>query len=251
MPKSQLGVRLIARVADVLRALEGVEQGLSLGQLAKQLDLPKSTVQRIVAALEQENFVIASKPQAGVRIGPALIRIGHSVHLELAETAHPCLQELAHKTGETVDLAVLKGTEAIFIDHIEGEQMLRAVTAIGVPFPLYCNANGKAMLAAMESNALERIKKKIQPFSCTPNTFTSWKRLEEEIGKIRKTGLAYDREEHALGVCAVGTAIRCPDGEIAGISVPTPSVRFTHEKRKIETALIDCRSQLMARIGVA
>ena len=91
MRKSQLGVQVIARAADVLRALEGNAQGLSLGHLAKQLNLPKSTVQRIVAALDSENFVIAASPQAGVRLGPALVRIARSVRCGLVDIARPCV----------------------------------------------------------------------------------------------------------------------------------------------------------------
>jgi IclR family acetate operon transcriptional repressor len=140
--KSQLGVQVIARAADVLRSLEENEQGLSLGQLAKQLNLPKSTVQRIVAALDRENFVIAATPQTGVRLGPALVRIARSVRCGLVDIARPCLEELAQRTGETVDLALLKGAEAVFMDHIEGRHRLRAVSAVGVSFPLHCSANG-------------------------------------------------------------------------------------------------------------
>lgn len=249
MGKSQLGVQVIARAADVLRALEGKDQGLSLGQLAKQLDLPKSTIQRIVAALDTENFVIAATPQAGVRLGPALLRIARSVRSGLVDIARPCLEELAEKTGETVDLAVLKGSQALFVDHIEGQQRLRAVSDIGVSFPLYCSANGKAMLAALSDLALEKMKKKLQVTKYTPNSPASWKQLEAEIEKIRKTGIAYDLDEHTPGISAVGTSFVGPEGEIAAISVPTPSLRFNDTRRQLEAALRTCRASLIERIG--
>ena len=147
MRNSHLGVQVIARAADVLRALEGNDQGLSLGQLARQLNLPKSTVQRIVAALDSENFVIAASPQAGVRLGPALIRIARSVRYGLVDIARPCLEELAQRTGETVDLALLKGAEAVFMDHIEGAHRLRAVSATRCLFsaPLQRQWQGNAI----------------------------------------------------------------------------------------------------------
>ena len=249
MRKSQLGVQVIARAADVLRALEGNVQGLSLGQLAKQLNLPKSTVQRIVAALDSENFVIAATPQAGVRLGPALVRIARSVRCGLVDIARPCLEELAQRTGETVDLALLKGTEAVFIDHIEGPHRLRAVSAIGVSFPLHCSANGKAMLSALSDPALAKMKKRIHLTRFTPNSPGSWKQLQEEIEQIRKTAIAYDLEEHTLGISAVGTPIIGPEGEVAAISVPTPSVRFKDAMAHLETALKDCRAKLIERIG--
>ena len=247
--KSPLGVQVIARAAEVLRALERTDQGLSLGQLAKQLELPKSTVQRIVAALDRENFVVAATPQAGVRLGPALVRMGRSAHCGLVDIARPFLEDLAQRTGETVDLAVLKGSEAIFMDHIEGRHRLRAVSATGVSFPLHCSANGKAILAALSDPILAQMKKKIHLNKITPNSPSSWKQLETEIAKIRKTGIAYDLEEHTLGISAVGTSIIGPEGEIAAISIPTPSLRFNDTKRQLETALKDCRAKLIERIG--
>ena len=223
---------------------------MSLGQLAKQLELPKSTVQRIVAALDRENFVVAATPQAGVRLGPALVRIGRSARCGLVDIARPCLEELAKRTGETVDLAVLKGSVAVFLDHIEGQHRLRAVSAIGVSFPLYCSANGKAMLSALSDPALAQLKKKFQLIKFTPNSPGSWKQLAAEIAKIRKTGIAYDLEEHTLGISAVGTSIIGPEGEIAAISIPTPSLRFNDSKHQLEAALKDCRAQLIERIGI-
>lgn len=247
--KSQLGVQVIARAAEVLRALEGNEQGLSLGQLSRQLNLPKSTVQRIVAALDRENFVIAGAAQAGVRLGPALARIARSVRFGLVEIAHPSLEELAQRTGETVDLAILKGAEAVFIDHIEGQQRLRAVSAIGVSFALHCSANGKAMLSLVSDDVLARMKKTFRLTKFTPNSISSWRHLEAEIAKVRKTGLAYDMEEHTQGICAVGIPIIGPENEIAAISVPTPSVRFEEKRQELEKALQDCRKSVEERFG--
>lgn len=249
MAKVPLGVQVIARAADVLRALEGCEQGLSLGQLAMNLDLPKSTVQRIVAALNRENFVISVSPQAGIRLGPALARIAQSVRFQLAEVTRPYLEVLAQRTGETVDLALLDGSKAVFVDHIEGKQRLRAVSAIGISFPLHCSANGKALLAALDESALKKIKKSIQLTEFTPRSICTWSQLELEIKNIRETGIAFDNEEHTQGICAVGTSIIGPMGEIAAVSVPTPSVRFEDKKIALVEALKDCRISLMQRFG--
>lgn len=249
MRKSPLGVQVIARAAEVLRALEGCEQGLSLGQLAKQLDLPKSTIQRIVAALDQEKFVIAAAPQAGVRLGPALVRIARSVRYGLTDFAHASLVELAKRTGETVDLAVMDGAKAIFVDHIEGSHRLRAVSGIGLSFPLHCSANGKAMLAALDDEALQQMKKTLQLTRFTPNSICSWSQLEQEIEKIRETGIAYDNEEHTLGICAIGASITGPDGESAAVSVPTPSVRFASQLLEMKEALLDCRQELIDKFS--
>jgi DNA-binding IclR family transcriptional regulator len=73
--------------------------------------------------------------------------------------------------------------------------------------------------------------------------------LEHEIKIIRETGIAFDLEEHTLGISAVGTSIIGPEGEIAAISIPTPSVRFADKKQELEAALRDCRRELIEKLG--
>jgi len=249
-PKSRdrNGVQVIARAADILRALEGSD-GLSLGQLSKQVGLPKSTVQRIVAALDSENLVVSAFTAGRLRLGPALVRIAHSIRFPIAEIAHPFLQELSQSTGETVDLSILDGDKAVFLDQIPGSHRLRAVSAVGVSFPLHCTANGKSMLASLGAEELNRLKKKIGLRAFTQNSIRSWGRLEEELRTIRETGIAYDREEHSMGISAVGTAIIGFEGEIAAVTIPTPTVRFVEEEPDLVKALQLCRREIDILLG--
>jgi DNA-binding IclR family transcriptional regulator len=247
-PRDRNGVQVIARAAEIMRALEGSD-GMSLGQLAGRVGLPKSTVQRIIAALDSENFVVSASPGGRLRLGPALVRISHSIRFPIAETARPYLRELSEKTGETVDLALLDGYKAVFVDQIPGSQRLRAVSAIGVSFPLYCTANGKAMLAAMNAGELSRLKKRIQLTAFTKKSIRSWKVLEEELLRIRETGIAYDREEHSIGISAVGAAIVGLEGQIAAITIPTPTVRFAKKEADLAKALQFCRAAIDRVLG--
>ncbi len=242
------GVQVIARAAEILRALEG-SSGMSLGQLAGRVGLPKSTVQRIINALDSENFVVSASPGGRLRLGPALVRIAHSIRFPIAETARPYLRELSEKTGETVDLAVLDGEKAVFVAQIPGSHRLRAVSAIGVSFPLHCTANGKAMLATLDADAISRLKKRVRLTAFTENSIQSWEKLEEELLRIRKTGLAYDNEEHSIGISAIGTAIIGFDGEIAAITIPTPTVRFAKKKPELAKALKICRDKVDRILG--
>jgi DNA-binding IclR family transcriptional regulator len=231
------GIQVIARAADILRVLEGKEQGLSLSQLAKELSLPRSTVQRIVAALDDENFLIAASPTARVRLGPALLQIAKSVRFELAQIARPYLEELSRETGETVDLAVLDGVKAVFVDQVQGTRRLRAVSAMGVSFPLYCTANGKAMLAALDPESFSRLKPRIRLTGADSGAARTWPELEAELAQVRETGIAYDREEHSSGISAIGAAIQGLEGEMAALSIPVPVVRFSEIEKQLVASL--------------
>lgn len=244
------GIQVIARAATILRALEDEPQGLSLGEIAKKVGLARSTVQRIVGALANENFLTAATPRARVKLGPALVRLASSARLEIEEIARPYMQELSKLLEETVDLSLLKGNHAVFIDQVAGIQRLRAVSAIGESFPLYCTANGKSMLALMPANKRNRmIKNKMEVL--TPATKTDITSLEEDIEEFSTTQVAYDIEEHTDGICAIGTSFIDPIGRIFALSIPMPTSRFNRKKKTLANLLLDTRDKIVKKLSGA
>jgi DNA-binding IclR family transcriptional regulator len=105
------------------------------------------------------------------------------------------------------------------------------------------------MLAAMNAGELSRLKKRIQLTAFTKKSIRSWKVLEEELLRIRETGIAYDREEHSIGISAVGAAIVGLEGEIAAITIPTPTVRFAKKEADLAKALQFCRAAIDRVLG--
>jgi len=242
------GIQVIARAAAILRTLEAHPDGLSLGEIAKRVDLPRSTVQRIVDALAHENLVVAPSTNSGVRLGPALITLGAAAKFEIADLARETLEIIAHETGETVDLAVFDQNKIVFIDQVPGMHRLQAVSAVGLAFSLHCSANGKAVLAALPDEKLDRLRKKLvlEPF--TKNTIRTWEELEKEIQAVQETGIAYDREEQSMGICAVSAALTGPSGEIAAISIPVPTQRFISKDAALADILLIHRDRLQRRL---
>jgi DNA-binding IclR family transcriptional regulator len=251
-PKARRSVQVIARAADVLRALEGESQGLSLGQIAQRVDLARSTVQRIVDALSQEHFLIAASPTAGVRLGPALIRLAASAHVEFDQITRPLLVELSKRVGETVDLSVLKGSVAVFTDQVQGIHRLRAVSAVGETFALHCSANGKALLSLMDEQKLERLLR-VPLARLTANTIVLRSDLAKTLEAVRREGLAYDLEEHTEGICAVGTAFLDPLGRAVAISIPVPTTRFRNKRLKalLTQELLRTRARMIESLGAS
>lgn len=141
------GIQVISRAASVLRSLKEHPEGLSLGQIAADVDLPRSTVQRIVGALQAERLLIANISGGGVRLGPELGALAEAAQFNTAEQCRPLLVELTQSTSETSDLSVLRGDKMIFLDQVPGTHRLRTVSSIGEVFPLTTTANGRACLA--------------------------------------------------------------------------------------------------------
>src|SRR6266542_4109771 len=175
------GVQVIARAADILRALQRNPKGLSLSQLAREVDLARSTVHRIVSALTAEQFIAAASPSGRVRLGLGLAPLAAAASGDLRRELRPYLEQLYNDVNETVDLAVLSG--------------------VGVTFPIHCTANGKALLAELPTEAITRIvPERLDVF--TPQTIRTRAQLLEELARVRAEGIAFDREEYTLGICA-------------------------------------------------
>ncbi|MEL6572216.1 MAG: IclR family transcriptional regulator [Pseudomonadota bacterium] len=233
------GIQVISRAADILRVLGADSGGLSLGQIARKVGLPRSTVQRIVSALIHEGLAASDGGNGGIRLGDEIRVLANAPAFDLREHFRPLLEQIAAATSETVDLAVLEGPHMRFIDQIEGRQRLRTVSTIGDRFPLTTTANGKAALAQLsESSARALISTEIASNSDADA-------LTRELRRIREGELATDLGEHSEEICAVGFAVIGPNNEIAAISVPVPRSRF----ERISGDLADKLNQIRKRTG--
>lgn len=244
---AQSGIQVVARVAQVLRALKGESQGLSLSQLAERVGLPRSTVHRIVTALAAEGFVAAASPNGRVLLGPEITRLSAGTR-EFWRELRPFMEELFDEFQETVDCAVLDGDHVRFVDQIPAPHRLRAVSVVGLGFPLHSTANGKAVLAELTPDELERLlPARLKRY--TKNTLTSRAPLLEELAAIRELGVAFDREEHTIGISAAGIAVRDPAGEFAALTVPMPTQRFVGREPELTQALQRVRREILAKHG--
>ncbi len=241
-------IQVIARAASILRALENQASGLSLGQIAQRVGLARSTVQRIVAALEAEKFVIAASPTGRVRLGPTIQRLAMSVGADFVSAVRPFLVKLSQELNETVDLATIRNDHLVFVDQVIGPQRLRAVSAVGEVFPLHCTANGKAYLAELSDEDVARlIGKKFE--QRTPKTITTLKDLLKDLKAARKSGVALDREEHTAGICAAGIVLRDFAGNHVAISVPVPAQRFSEQQARVAQRLLATKRALIDELA--
>jgi DNA-binding IclR family transcriptional regulator len=246
--RSQSGIQVISRAASILRALRDERDGLSLAQIAERVRLPRSTVQRIVHALVAERLLMAASPNGRVRLGTEIAALANNSKIDVVEVAHAHLAKLAEQIGETVDLAVLRADHLLFLDQIAGTHRLRAVSAVGEQFPLHSTANGKASLALLsDADIRQRLKNsKLVTAKGTARTIES---LLQEVGEIRRTGIAYDREEHSLGICAAGAAFSDQSGAIYSISIPVPINRAAAIEKRAAELLLPVRDRLRALFG--
>lgn len=195
------GIQVLRRAAAALDEIATAPGQLRLVDLGARLGLPKSTVRRLLVGLTEVGF--ASDDQGRFSLGDRLLGLGSADGTQLATMFRPTLEEVAAATSETVDLSVLRGQQMWFIDQIESAHRLRAVSAVGVRFPLEGTANGKAAQAVLDG-----------------------------VNEI-----AFDRDEHTIGISAAGVAGRTAGGHVVAISVPAPTERFRAQETQIVDAL--------------
>jgi IclR family acetate operon transcriptional repressor len=225
------GIQVLRRAAAALDEIAAEPGQLRLVDLSERLALAKSTSRRLLVGLVEVGLASVDT-QGRFSLGERLLGFGGSTGAHIAAVFRPTVERVARATdGETVDLSILRGQRMLFIDQIESSHRLRAVSAVGVRFPLEGTANGKAALAALDDDDAEAALSRLRPDVADA--------LRREIDEIRSTGIAFDRDEHTAGISAAAIARRTTGDSVIAISVPTPTERFLEKEQRIIAALRD------------
>ena len=229
----------VEKTLQIIEVLANEREPLRLAELSKRVEMPASTVLRMVNTLVEHGY--AYQDAQSLRYGLTLrfAQIGHmiSAQLKIRDVVHPYLVELSRMTGESTCLAVEEDMEVIYIDVVDGaDGMLKIMQRIGKRAPLHSTGVGKLMLTGYSPEKLDRLAQEKGLSALTPRTLTSIQELAREIGLIRKQGYAVDDEECELGARCVAAPIFDYENRIvAAISVSGPVSRITR-KRALELA---------------
>ncbi|MEY2430564.1 MAG: hypothetical protein QOC92_289 [Acidimicrobiaceae bacterium] len=208
----------------------GTAKSLGVSALARRTELPKSTVFRLLARLEERGYV--ERLGKEYCLGRRLFELGNQIAAcrpsGLRDIALPYLTELYERTHYIVHLAILDGVEVLYLEKLFGRDPTRAPSHVGRRVPAACCGLGKAMLAfsdqALVTEVLgEGLKRH------TPYTIAVEQLFLEELARIRDAGVAFDREEVAVGLTCVAAPILIDGRAVAAVSVSGPTARFDPE----------------------
>jgi DNA-binding IclR family transcriptional regulator len=242
----------VSTALRLLKAFSEEEVEIGISDLAKRLGVAKSTVHRLAVTLVAEGTLEQNPDSGKYRLGIALFRLGSLVRrrMNVSNEARPLLRELREKVNETVHLAVLDGSEIMYVYNLESTQAIRMRSDIGVRKPAYCTAEGQAILAFMPPEVIERVIRD-GLVARTPQTITDAQRLKRVLEGVRQRGCAIEDEESEPGMRCIAAPLRNDTGEVvAAIGIAGPVSRLSKKVLAGFTPhVVETAAAISARLG--
>jgi len=224
-------VQVIDRASEILDCFTIDRPDLSVHEISRETGLSKSTVHRILIALEVNRLIQQNQDNGSYRLGLRLFDLGNRVVSNIREVARPYMVQLMEETGETIHLAVLDGNQVLIAGKVDSSRTLRMASWTGQHYHVYHSAAGKALISDLSEAELQRILPKPPFKALTHKTRRTLKELIADLERVRRLSYSVDNEEYEIGLRCVGAPIRDHSGRIvAALSISGPTVRISDER---------------------
>lgn len=224
-------VKSLVKAVNLLECFSVQQPELGVSEIAKKLELQKSTVFNILSTFESLGYVVKNPQNGKYHLGLKVLHLGYIVnhHMGLREIFLPRLCQIAAETQETCYFGILDQGEVLYIEAAAPSGQANTRNILGERAPLYCTGLGKAMLAFLPEEEKERIlEKEMHPY--TDYTLTDPQALRAQLQSIREQGYSIDDMEHEWGIRCIAVPVFGANGQVfAAVSVSGPSVRFNQD----------------------
>lgn len=238
------------RAIGLLKAFTPEQPRRRLIELSHALGLNKTTVYRLLTALESEGMV--ERDGEVYRLGPELLALGAraSGAADLRAAAREELEALAAETRETATLEILVGRHMLILDEVRGHHVLGTLPWAGTRWPVHATSTGKVLLADLPPDTLDALlTEPLEAF--TARTITDLAAFRRDLARVRQRGYAVSAEELESGFVAVGAPVRSAAGRVAAaLSLGGPKVRLTPQRVEVfAEALVAAAGRASNRLG--
>jgi DNA-binding IclR family transcriptional regulator len=230
---------------------------VSLGELAEQLDIDRSSAFRLAHTLRRRGFLSCPPGRKDYVLGSSMWTLSRQYDWSnmLIKVADPELKQLATQINETAHLAIREGKSALFVDSAHATHVIAVAGQTGELVPLHCTAHGKALIADADERELHSQFGPGPLQMYTKNTITTIKGLAKECAAIRERGYATDESEYTGEMRCVAAPIRVGNDIVGSIGISAPSARFAKSLyndygtkiRNVATRIGDALSQNNAK----
>lgn len=223
-------ITMVDRAMNIIEYIYNSTDAIGVSKIAKDLDLPKATVFRILNTLEKWDLVKKINADNKYILGASNIKYGEKAknEFDIVTIATPYMEKLSNDIGETINLGMKYQDDALILKSIEGESSILVSKLIPIT-PLHCSSIGKLFLSEFNDKELKKY------FSSnlskrTINTITNIKEFIDEEGNIINSSIAHDNEEYEYGLTCIASPIKNKNGKaIAGISISGPTTRLQYK----------------------
>jgi IclR family KDG regulon transcriptional repressor len=216
---------------------------LSAPEIGRRLELPRTTVHELVGTLLDRSYLTQVPGQpVRYRLGIRLFQLGSvfAENLDLAREAQQAAAEMAAACEETVHVAVLDGSDVVYIARVDSVHPVRMVSAVGRRVPAHCTGVGKMLLSGLPAERLDELyPRRRQLATMTARSIPTSARLRSALAEVREQGLAYDNGESSEDVNCVAAGVYGHTGEmVAAMSISVPTTRWNDITRTKWTELV-------------
>ncbi|ALL77771.1 MULTISPECIES: IclR family transcriptional regulator [unclassified Pseudonocardia] len=211
-------IESLARGLRVLTAFGPARPEMSLQDIADHVDVSKAGALRLGHTLCEAGFLVRVGDGRGYRLGPTAITVGlaTTATMALPEVAEPLLVELRDVTGETAQLAVPHGTDAVIVGRVPSRQFPPNPVYIGHRVPIHAGSLGRAMLAAAPAGTCDEVLARSELPALTPRTATTPEAIRSDLDRTRRRGWALNDQQTTVEHRSLAAAIRVPSGAPVG-----------------------------------
>lgn len=238
----------VGKAMAVLDRVAALGRPVRFSELLQDSNYPKATLFRLVQTLTQQRLLSYDARTQTYQPGLRLVQLAHAAWAQssLAAVAAPYLDILAGRLGEALHLAQFDNGHVIFVDKRRPIYRFDTLAQAGQVVPAYCTGVGKAILAFLAPAERDRMISQQAFVPYTENTLVSPDRLYSELNAIKTAGVAFDREEHEVGIISIAAPIMSDDATVLGaLSIATATSRHTVEGlEKFRSALLETAAQI-------
>lgn len=247
------GINTLDRVCDILNLFTEEDHVLTLSNISRRLQLPKSTAHRMLAAMLLRGLLIRDPYDRGYQLGFQLLQWGTLARssLDIRNIALPVMKALVNTINETVVLSMRYGNSAIWVEVVESEQPVRIALRTGKPLSLHAGASSKILWAFLPQEEMEAMFGVIHLAPLFANSIIESEKMRTELKKIRELGYAVSYEETdpgAMGIAApVYDHLNCL---VAGLGMVAPAARVTTDRVEVYAQKVrEASVELSRRLG--
>ncbi|MEO6571343.1 MAG: IclR family transcriptional regulator [Ilumatobacteraceae bacterium] len=241
----------VANAARVLKSFTPAERNWGVSDLARKLDIAKSTAHRLLATLTDEGLLEQDPATGRYHLGLAVFDMAAAAQsMDLHEAVSSPMTELRNRTRETVQVAVLDGRDVVYVERLDSQHTLRLFLEVGRRNPAHATGCGKALLAFLPPDQLDRTLRGWTLVAKTHHTIIDHAVLRADLTTARQRGYAVNREESEVGIISVAAPIRDVSGRVsAAISVAGPCDRLEAHELPLAQATMEVAALVSRRLG--